>query len=77
MFNDIFTYCQSITTVIISHRVGVARRADKIMVMKNGTILEQGTHHELIKEGGYYYEMWISQKEWYQDNKEVNVAVHS
>jgi ABC-type bacteriocin/lantibiotic exporter with double-glycine peptidase domain len=68
IFNDIFLYCQSITTLIISHRVGIARRADKVVVMKDGSILELGNHHELIAKRGYYYDMWISQKEWYQDN---------
>jgi len=45
------------TTFIISHRVSSAKNADKIIVLDTGKITQQGTHNQLIIEGGYYKEM--------------------
>ena len=72
IFKDILSYCEDLTTIIISHRVGIARKADKVIVMENGRIIEQGTHKELIAQKNVYYHMWISQREWYQDDEEVS-----
>jgi ATP-binding cassette subfamily B protein len=46
------------TTVVIAHRLQTARMADRIIVLVNGTIAEQGTHDALIAAGGRYAEMW-------------------
>ncbi len=46
------------TTVVIAHRLQTARMADRIIVLANGVIAEQGTHDELIAAGGRYGEMW-------------------
>ncbi len=46
------------TTVVIAHRLQTARKADRIIVLANGVIVEQGTHDELIAAGGRYGEMW-------------------
>lgn len=73
LFNDIISYCKDITTIIISHRVGVAKKADKIIVMENGRIIEQGNHKQLLDNNGKYTEMWLSQKEWYQEEKEGEI----
>ncbi len=54
------------TTFIISHRASSAKNADKIIVLDNGEITEQGTHNQLIKENGYYkklYEQQLLEKE--------------
>jgi len=49
------------TTIIIAHRISALKNADFIIVLDKGKILEKGTHHELIKEGGLYYETFKSQ----------------
>ncbi len=49
------------TSVIISHRVGICRSADKIVVMKEGRVVECGTHEELLGEGGEYSHIWEEQ----------------
>ncbi|MEP4946801.1 MAG: ABC transporter ATP-binding protein [Flavobacteriaceae bacterium] len=49
------------TTLIVSHRVSSAKNADKIIVMENGTIIQEGTHEELNNIEGYYKELYLSQ----------------
>lgn len=54
------------TTFIISHRVSSAKNADKIIILEEGTILQEGTHDQLIKQEGYYkdlYEQQLLEKE--------------
>lgn len=50
------------TKIIIAQRISTAKYADKIIVLKDGKILEQGTHEELIKQNGYYREVYDLQK---------------
>lgn len=54
------------TSVIISHRIGLGRFADKIVVMKNGRVAQVGTHEELLAMGGEYGRMWHEQAKWYE-----------
>jgi ATP-binding cassette subfamily B protein len=49
------------TTIIVSHRISSAKNANKIIVLDEGAIIQQGTHHHLLKEGGYYKELYIKQ----------------
>jgi ATP-binding cassette subfamily B protein len=49
------------TSFIIAHRLSTIRNADLILVMKNGNIIEQGTHEELINKKGFYEELYNSQ----------------
>jgi ATP-binding cassette subfamily B protein len=53
------------TAVIITHRMGSAKLADRIVVMDNGRIDDIGTHEELMRRGGLYYEMFTAQSVWY------------
>jgi ABC-type bacteriocin/lantibiotic exporters, contain an N-terminal double-glycine peptidase domain len=55
------------TAILISHRIGFARLADRIFMMENGRIIEQGTHEELIKLGGYYSKLFNEQKKLYNE----------
>lgn len=52
---------QNKTSFIVAHRLSTIKSADKILVMKNGTIVEQGTHDSLIAEGGFYAALYNSQ----------------
>lgn len=56
------------TAILISHRVGFARMADRILVMDNGRIVEDGTHDELIIKNGLYADFYNQQAEWYERN---------
>ncbi len=49
------------TTLIISHRVSSVKHADRILVLENGAIIEQGRHDELMEKGGYYRSMYEQQ----------------
>lgn len=49
------------TTLIVSHRVSSAKNADKILVLENGKLLQQGTHEELNSMDGYYKELYRNQ----------------
>lgn len=49
------------TSFIVAHRLSTIKEADVILVMKAGKIIEQGTHEELLKKGGFYYELYNSQ----------------
>lgn len=52
---------QGRTTFIVAHRLATVREADVILVMKDGDIVEQGSHRELLAQGGFYSELYKSQ----------------
>jgi ATP-binding cassette subfamily B protein len=64
---------QGRTTIIIAHRLSTIRRVDRILVMKEGSIAEDGTHDELIKkDGGIYAKLWsIQQGGFLKDEEEL------
>jgi ATP-binding cassette, subfamily B, multidrug efflux pump len=49
------------TTLLISHRVSTVREADKIVYLRGGEIVEQGSHDELLARRGIYYELYRRQ----------------
>ncbi len=54
------------TAILIAHRLSTAMRADRIVVVDHGRIVEAGTHDELVAAGGRYaemYETWVAQSE--------------
>lgn len=56
------------TSFIVAHRLSTIREADIILVMNKGQIIEQGSHDELIKAGGFYYSLYNSQFETTEEN---------
>lgn len=49
------------TTIIVSHRVSSAKNADKVIVLQDGQLVQQGKHDVLVKEEGYYRELYLKQ----------------
>lgn len=67
IFNSIFKNQAKKTAIIISHRFSTVRRADRIIVLEKGQILEEGSHAELMKnKNGLYREMFEKQAEGYR-----------
>lgn len=57
---------QGKTAIIISHRVGLCRLMDKVVVMRKGQVVEVGTHKALMAQEGYYKMLYEAQKKWYE-----------
>lgn len=53
------------TAILVSHRIGFARLADRILVLSNGELVEDGNHEELIKQDGVYAKLFHEQAQWY------------
>lgn len=51
------------TSFLIAHRLSTIRKADIILVVRDGKIIEQGTHESLLKKQGYYYTLYRNQFE--------------
>lgn len=66
MYQLFYLLLRSRGSLMISHRLASAKMADHILVLKNGTIAEQGNHTELMKKQGLYHELFCRQAEWYQ-----------
>ncbi|MNE27032.1 putative ABC transporter ATP-binding protein [compost metagenome] len=49
---------QGRTSFVIAHRLNTIRKADKILVLKQGCLIEQGSHDELLKQGGFYSDLY-------------------
>ena len=56
--------------VMISHRLASAKMCDKILVLDQGKIVEEGSHHQLMERGGIYARMFQAQSAWYQNTEE-------
>jgi ATP-binding cassette subfamily B protein len=54
------------TAILVSHRIGFARLADRILVLDGGIIAEDGSHEELMAQDGVYAEMFREQAQWYE-----------
>ena len=61
IINNLESITNDKTTIIVSHRVSSAKKADKIIVLDEGEIIQQGTHNELIKQVGYYKDLYTKQ----------------
>lgn len=59
------------TAILISHRVGFARLADRIIVLDDGRLVEDGTHNELMQRNGVYADFYNQQAQWYDKDFET------
>ena len=66
LFERIRQENQGKTVIMISHRVAFARMADRILVLNNGKLAEEGNHEELMKKKGLYAEFYQEQAKWYE-----------
>ncbi|MBD2530877.1 ABC transporter ATP-binding protein [Nostoc flagelliforme FACHB-838] len=66
IFNHFRTVTKNQMVLLISHRFSTVRMADKILVIENGEVIEQGTHEELLKVGGRYAKLFLLQAAGYQ-----------
>lgn len=66
MYQLFYLLLRSRGSLMISHRLASAKMADHILVLKNGTIAEQGNHTELMKNQELYHELFCRQAQWYQ-----------
>ena len=66
ILNNLLTFCKDKTTIIVSHRVSSAKNADKIIILDEGRIIQEGSHNQLISQEGYYKDLYnkqLSEKE--------------
>ena len=61
ILNNLYKVSHNKTTLIVSHRVSSVKNADTIIVVENGTIIQQGTHNQLVNKNGYYKELYEQQ----------------
>ena len=61
ILNNLFKISRDKTTIIVSHRVSSVKNANKIIILEDGKIVQQGTHTQLIQTEGYYKELYAKQ----------------
>ena len=61
ILNNLNEICKDKTTIIVSHRVSSAKNADKIIIIDEGKIIQQGSHNQLVNQEGYYASLYLKQ----------------
>ena len=61
ILNNLGRISKNKTTIIVSHRISSAKNADKIIVLEDGKIIQEGTHNQLINIDGYYKDLYLKQ----------------
>ncbi|MCB7480990.1 ABC transporter ATP-binding protein [Christiangramia sediminis] len=61
ILNNLFQISKEKTTIIVSHRISSAKNADKIIILEDGQIVQEGTHQNLLNTPGYYKELYAKQ----------------
>ena len=61
ILNNLLEITKDKTTIIVSHRVSSAKNADKIIIIDEGQIIQEGTHNQLVNQKGYYAELYLKQ----------------
>ncbi len=65
IYNKFAEISRDKSAIIVTHRLGSAKIADRIVVMKNGEVEEIGTHDELIQADKEYARLYMAQEQWY------------
>jgi ATP-binding cassette subfamily B protein len=71
LFEKIYEYSTGKTAIIVTHRMALAKLADRVLVMKNGKIVQDGTHEHLLQEEGEYKELYQTQMRWYMQSNGI------
>jgi ATP-binding cassette subfamily B protein len=66
VYNQFMKMSKGNTSIIVTHRLGTVKKADKIIVLSNGRIIEMGTHKNLMNNKGIYHKMINAQSHWYK-----------
>ncbi|WP_291132256.1 ABC transporter ATP-binding protein [Flavobacterium sp. UBA7682] len=61
ILNNLLQISKDKTTIIVSHRVSSAKNADKIIIIDEGKIIQEGSHNQLVNQPGYYAELYLRQ----------------
>ena len=61
ILNNLLKISKDKTTIIVSHRVSSAKNADKIIILEEGKIIQEGSHNQLINQEGYYADLYLKQ----------------
>jgi ATP-binding cassette, subfamily B, multidrug efflux pump len=61
ILNNLMEISKNKTTIIVSHRVSSAKNADKIIIIEEGRIIQEGSHNQLVNQQGYYAELYAKQ----------------
>ncbi len=61
ILNNLFEITKNKTTIIVSHRVSSAKNANKIIILEDGKIIQEGSHSKLLSQSGYYKELYAKQ----------------
>ncbi len=69
LYEMLMQLCRDKTAIFVSHRLGWAKKSDRILVINDNRITEDGTHEELMALRGYYYQMYNLQSSWYLNEK--------
>ncbi len=67
MYHTFVTLLRRQSCLMISHRLASARMTDRILLLQNGGIAEEGSHDQLLACQGAYAAMWQAQSQWYQE----------
>ena len=66
LLNQFLNVAKEKTCIVISHRIGLCKKADNIIVMEKGRIVGQGRHEYLVENNEKYRELWNAQSKWYE-----------
>lgn len=66
IYNKFAEISKDKTAIIVTHRLGSVKLADRVFVMKDGEVVQCGTHEQLLREAGEYQRLWAAQEQWYK-----------